>query len=121
MLIYCIFKSNSCNFNSIASKLVVVVVVVVIIIVVVVVVVVWTSHCTFRNYLLKYHSSLRHSPTSLEVAGSSPGKVISPIVAVGLTHSLPEMSTRALPHGRRSKTRSARKDDNLTAICEPTV
>jgi hypothetical protein len=39
-------------------------------------------------------------------------------VALGLTQPLTEMSTRNLPGG---KAQSARKTDNLTAICEPTV
>jgi hypothetical protein len=39
-------------------------------------------------------------------------------VALGLTQSLTEISTRNLPGG---KGRPARKADNLTAICEPIV
>jgi hypothetical protein len=39
-------------------------------------------------------------------------------VALGSTQPLTEMSTRNLPG---SKGRPARKADNLTAICEPTV
>jgi hypothetical protein len=39
-------------------------------------------------------------------------------MALGSTQPLTEMSTRDLPG---SKGRSARKADNLTAICEPTV
>jgi hypothetical protein len=39
-------------------------------------------------------------------------------MALGLTQPLTEMSTRDLPGG---KGLPARKADNLTAICEPTV
>jgi hypothetical protein len=39
-------------------------------------------------------------------------------MALGSTQPLTEMSTRNLPTG---KVRTARKVDNLTAICEPTV
>jgi hypothetical protein len=39
-------------------------------------------------------------------------------MALGYTQPLTEMSTRKLPGG---KGRPARKADNLTAICEPTV
>jgi hypothetical protein len=39
-------------------------------------------------------------------------------IALGSTQTLTEMSTRNLPGG---KGRPARKADNLTAICEPTV
>jgi hypothetical protein len=39
-------------------------------------------------------------------------------MALGSTQLLTEMSTRNLPGG---KGRPARKEDNLTAICEPTV
>jgi hypothetical protein len=39
-------------------------------------------------------------------------------VALGSTQTLTEMSTRNLPG---DKGRPARKSDNLTAICEPTV
>jgi hypothetical protein len=39
-------------------------------------------------------------------------------MALGSTQSLTEMSTRNLPGGKGSP---ARKADNLTAICEPTV
>jgi hypothetical protein len=42
----------------------------------------------------------------------------SRITALGSTQPLTEMSTRNLPGG---KWRPARKADNLTAICEPTV
>jgi hypothetical protein len=37
-------------------------------------------------------------------------------MALGSTQPLTEMSTRNLPRG---KGRSARRDDNLTALCEP--
>jgi hypothetical protein len=40
------------------------------------------------------------------------------LMALGLTQSLTEMSTKNLPGG---KGRPARKADNLTAICEPIV
>jgi hypothetical protein len=39
-------------------------------------------------------------------------------MALGSTHSPTEMSTRSLPG---DKERLARKADNLTSICEPTV
>jgi hypothetical protein len=39
-------------------------------------------------------------------------------MALGSTQPLTEMSTRNLPAG---KGRLARKADNLTAMCEPTV
>jgi hypothetical protein len=39
-------------------------------------------------------------------------------MALGSTQPLTEMSTRNLPGG---KGRPARKADNLTAICEPTI
>jgi hypothetical protein len=39
-------------------------------------------------------------------------------MALGSTQPLIEMSTKNLPGG---KWRQARKDDNLTAICEPIV
>jgi hypothetical protein len=39
-------------------------------------------------------------------------------MALGPTQPLTEMGTRNLPGG---KERPARKTDNLTAICEPTV
>jgi hypothetical protein len=40
-------------------------------------------------------------------------------VTLGSTQPLTEMSTRNLPGG--AKVRPARKADNLTAICEPTL
>jgi hypothetical protein len=61
------------------------------------------------------------------VADSIPHEVIgvsnypnpsSRIMALGSTQPLTEMSTKNLPRG---KGRPARKADNLTAICEPTV
>jgi hypothetical protein len=39
-------------------------------------------------------------------------------MALGSTQPLTEMNTRKIPGG---KARPARKDDNLTAICEPIV
>jgi hypothetical protein len=39
----------------------------------------------------------------------------------GSTLPIKEMSTRNLPGGGGGKGRPARKSDNLTAICEPTV
>jgi hypothetical protein len=65
--------------------------------------------------------------SSRKVGGSIPDEVItffnwpnpsSRTMALGLTQPLTEMSTRNLPGG---KGRLARKADNLTAICEPTV
>jgi hypothetical protein len=43
---------------------------------------------------------------------------LSRIMTLGSTQRLTEMSTSNLPRG---KERPARKTDNLTAICEPTV
>jgi hypothetical protein len=42
----------------------------------------------------------------------------SRIIALGSTQPLTETNTRNLPGNKR---RPARKADNLTAICEPTV
>jgi hypothetical protein len=65
--------------------------------------------------------------TSRKVAGSTHDEVIwffnwpnpsSRTMALGSTQPLPEMSTRNLPGGKGS---SARKADNLTAICGPIV
>jgi hypothetical protein len=65
--------------------------------------------------------------TSRKVAGSNLNEVIgffnlpnpsSNIMALGSTQPLTEKRTRNLPEG---KGRPARKADNLTAICEPTV
>jgi hypothetical protein len=42
----------------------------------------------------------------------------SPTMALGSIQSLTEMSTRNLPGG---KGRPARRDDSLTAVCEPIV
>jgi hypothetical protein len=62
-----------------------------------------------------------------KAAGSIPDKVIgfsklpnpsSRSMTLGSTQPLTEMSTRNLPG---CKGRPARKADNLTAICEPTV
>jgi hypothetical protein len=64
---------------------------------------------------------------SRKVAGLIPDEVIgffispnpsSRTIVLGSTQPLTEMSTRNL-HG--GKGRVARKDDNLTAICEPVV
>jgi hypothetical protein len=61
------------------------------------------------------------------VMGSIPDEIIgffnepnpsSHIMALGSIHPLIEMSTRNLPGG---KGQPVRKDDNLTAIYEPTV
>jgi hypothetical protein len=64
--------------------------------------------------------------TSRKVAGSisydvdffNLPKPSSRIMSLGSTQLLIEMSTRNFPGG---KGRPARKADNLTAICEPTV
>jgi hypothetical protein len=69
---------------------------------------------------------LRHYATSRKVAGSSPDEVdffnlpnpSSRTMALESTQRLTEMSTRNVPGG---KGRPARKADNLTAVCEPTV
>jgi hypothetical protein len=75
----------------------------------------------------RWRSCLRHYATSRKVAISIPDKVIgffswpSPsrhIMALVSTQPLTEMSTRNLPGGQG---RPARKADNLTAICEPTL
>jgi hypothetical protein len=72
-------------------------------------------------------SCLRHYATSRKVAGSIPDKVngifnwpdpTSRKMALGSTRPIIKTSTRNLPGG---KGRPARKADNLTAICEPTV
>jgi hypothetical protein len=72
-------------------------------------------------------SSLRHYATSRKVAGSIPDEVIGffnwtnpsgRIMATESSQPLAEMSTRNLPGGKWSP---ARKADNITAICEPTV
>jgi hypothetical protein len=67
-----------------------------------------------------------HYATSQTVARSSPDDVdffnlpspSSGTMALGSTQPLTEMSTRKLTGG---KGRPARKADNLTAICKPTV
>jgi hypothetical protein len=75
----------------------------------------------------RYHSWLRHYSTSRKAAGSIPGGVLdffnlsnssSRTMALGSIQLLTEMSTRKLAG---IKGRSARKADNLTAICEPIV
>jgi hypothetical protein len=77
--------------------------------------------------LLGAHGSIvGWDTTSRKVASSSPNEVdflnlsnpSSRIMALGSTQPLTEMSTRNLPGG---KGRPARKADNLTAICVPTV
>jgi hypothetical protein len=74
-----------------------------------------------------YSSWLRHYATSRNVAGSSPDEVIgffngpnppSLTMALGSTQALIEISIRNLPGGKGGP---ARKADNLTAICEPTI
>jgi hypothetical protein len=75
---------------------------------------------------LRTYSCLRHYATSRKVAGSSSDEVdffnwpnsSSRTMALGSTQPLTQMSTRNLPGG---KGRPARKADNLTAICVPTV
>jgi hypothetical protein len=68
-----------------------------------------------------------YNATSRMVPGSIPNEVIgffnwpnpsSRTTGLGSTKPLTEMSTRNLPVGQG---RSARKADNLTAICEPIV
>jgi hypothetical protein len=81
-----------------------------------------------NNILVKHTRSwLRHYTTSRKVAGSIPDEVTgffnspnssSRTMVLGSTQPVTDMSTRNLPGG---KVRSARKADNLTAICEPTV
>jgi hypothetical protein len=74
----------------------------------------------------RLHNWLRHYVTSWKIAGSSPDDVdffnlpnpSSSTMALGSTQPLTEMSTRNLPGG---KGRPARRADNLTAICKPTV
>jgi hypothetical protein len=70
---------------------------------------------------------MRHYATSRKVTVPIPDEVVeffdrpnpsSRTMALGSTQPLTEMSTRNLPEG---KERPARKADNLTAICEPTV
>jgi hypothetical protein len=77
----------------------------------------------------RQRSLSRHYATSLEAAGSIPDKVIgfffsnlpnppNRIIVLDSTQPLTEMNTSNLPRG---KGQPARKTDNLTAICEPTV
>jgi hypothetical protein len=75
----------------------------------------------------RYRSWLRHYATNRKVVGSIPDEVIgffnwpnpsSSTMTLGSSQLLTEMSSRNLPGG---KGRSARKGDNLTAICEPIV
>jgi hypothetical protein len=78
---------------------------------------------------ISHHPTLNgiDAVTSRKVASSISDQVIgffnlpnppSRTMTVGSTQPLTEMSTRNLPGGKR---RPARKADNLTAICEPTV
>jgi hypothetical protein len=82
---------------------------------------------TIFGIYTRWRNLLRHYATSRKVAGSNPDEVIvffnwpnpsSRTMALGSTHPLTEMSTRNLPG---SKGWSARRADNLIAICEPTV
>jgi hypothetical protein len=86
---------------------------------------------TTEQVFVKFHIGKFHfiSPirSSFGYAGSIPDEVIgffnwpnpySSIMTLGSTQPLTEMSTRNLPGG---KGRPARKAENLTAICEPTV
>jgi hypothetical protein len=74
----------------------------------------------------RQHMRLRPYATRRKVAGSIPDVTgifnlpnpSSRTMAPGPTQPLTEMSTKNLPGG---KGRPARKSDNLTAICEPTV
>jgi hypothetical protein len=75
----------------------------------------------------RQRSRLRYYATSRKATGSIPDEVIgffnwsnpsSRTMALVSTQLLTEMSTRDLSGG---KGRPARKADNLTAICEPTV
>jgi hypothetical protein len=79
------------------------------------------------KYKILYHKWLRHCGTSRKVAGLILDEVIgffncpnpfSCIMALGSTQLLTEMSISNLPGG---KGQSVRKDDNLTATCEPIV
>jgi hypothetical protein len=71
---------------------------------------------------------MRHYATSRKVAGSIPDKVdifnwpnpCSRTISLGPNQALKEISTRNLLGGGR-KGWSARKADNLTAICEVIV
>jgi hypothetical protein len=68
---------------------------------------------------------LRHYATILKVAGSifveiigffNWPKLFNRNIALGSAQPLTEMSTNTIPWG---KEQSARKADNLTAVCEP--
>jgi hypothetical protein len=81
------------------------------------------------NKLLLFLSTQRYSTNVSRVELSS-GEITgfvdwrnpsSRTMALGSTQPLTEMSTRNLPVGGGGKKRPARKDDNLTAICEPIV
>jgi hypothetical protein len=60
---------------------------------------------------------LRYKPEGTKGTFSLPNSSSS-TMALGFTQPLTEMNTRYLPRG---KAPPARKADNLTAICEPTV
>jgi hypothetical protein len=111
---------------------------------------VWLRNSCFAKYLTRYGWNMLHAvvqcdnskhdcppsfkykypyhyTTSRKVSGSIPDEVTeffnwpnpsSRIMALGLSQPLIEMSTRNLPG---DKGRPARKADNLTAICEPSV
>jgi hypothetical protein len=74
----------------------------------------------------RLRSWLRHYAKSRKVAGSSPDEVdfsnlpnlSSSTMDLGSTQPIAEMSTRNIPGG---KGQSARKPDNLTAICKTIV
>jgi hypothetical protein len=74
----------------------------------------------------RQHSWLRHYTTSRKARVRFPMSFdffnfpnsSSCTMVLGSTHPLTEMSTRNFPG---DKGRPARKTDNLTAICEPTV
>jgi hypothetical protein len=77
----------------------------------------YSNYCTLK----------RHYAASRKDVGSIPDEVTgffswpnpsSRTMALGSTQPLTEMSTGNPPGGQE---RPARKDDNITAICEPTV
>jgi hypothetical protein len=81
----------------------------------------WRKSFDFLYIQNGARSWLRHYATSRKFECSIPDEVItfsSCTLALGSTQPLKEMSTRNLPGG---KGWPARKADNLTAICEPTV
>jgi hypothetical protein len=81
-----------------------------------------------RSWGTQQRSWLRHYATSQKVVGSILDGVdffnlpnsSSCTMGLGLTQPLKEMTTRILPGGA-GKGRPARKADNLTTICEPSV